>query len=100
MYSYFEYERNGVKCVKCISSYAGRKVVGIAKTDPRDVYDPEYGKALARQRCDAKIAEKRYKRSMACLINATDKALEANRYLAKMQRYAQDAYEAYTKIKM
>ena len=47
--------------VMCISHYAGRAVKGIAKCSPDDRWDISYGKALAKARCDMKIAELRFK---------------------------------------
>lgn len=47
--------------VICVSHYAGKTVKGIARCAPDDVYDENFGKALAQLRCDIKVAEKRYK---------------------------------------
>lgn len=45
--------------VICVSTFAHKKVRGIAKCSPNDVFDLQKGKHLARLRCDLKIAKKR-----------------------------------------
>ena len=51
-----------------VSKYAGNYVRGVAKCDPGDEYDVEYGKKLATARCDQKVAEKRVVRDMRKLL--------------------------------
>lgn len=46
-----------------VSTYAKKPVRGVAKCDPRDEYNHEFGEKLARARCDLKIAEKRLTRA-------------------------------------
>lgn len=60
-YQYAFYERNGVKYIAAISSYKKRTVKGIAKCNPEDVYDEEFGKRLAEARCSKKINHLRSK---------------------------------------
>ena len=47
--------------VIALSSYRGKTVKGVAKCHPNDVFDLDYGKALAASRCNLKIARKRAK---------------------------------------
>lgn len=56
-YRYFNSETE----VVCVSSFAGKSVVGRAKCAPGDNFNLEVGKKLARLRCDLKIAKKRKK---------------------------------------
>lgn len=78
-----------------VSTYAGKTVKGVAKTDPRDNYDANFGKELAAARCAAKIAKKRKARAGKCLEKAQAKMLEANRMLEKMRKYYDDARAEY-----
>lgn len=51
--------------VKVGSTYAGKKVWGIAKLNPEtDTFDYDYGYRLAKARCDVKVAKKRYARAL------------------------------------
>lgn len=46
-----------------MSTFAGKTVKGVAKLNPKDEYDEEFGKRLAAARCNLKIAQKRCKRA-------------------------------------
>ena len=50
--------------VTCVTHYAGKEVKGIAKCDPNDTFDSEYGRRLAQARADKKVAIKRYKAAL------------------------------------
>lgn len=77
--------------VIAVSSYAGRPVRGKAICAPDDAFDEEKGIALAKARCDAKIAKKRAARARKCLQLARIKANEAEIYLDEMRDYFADA---------
>lgn len=68
--------------VKVGSTYAGRKVYGIAKCAPDDEFDYNFGYRLAKARCDMKVAEKRYKRAKAKFALAS-----------KLMKQAEDLYD-------
>ena len=82
-YQYAFYERNGVKYIAAISSYKKRTVKGIAKCNPEDVYDEEFGKRLAEARCSKKINHLRskdiYKEYAKTLENLIDMRVQLNK---------------------
>ena len=77
-----------------ISTYAGKTVRGVAKTDPRDTFDAEYGKELAAARCALKIAKRREKRANKQVQKAADQMALAYANLEKMRRYRDDSVVA------
>ena len=83
-YAYDEKRPDGTKCPVCvaISTYAGKTVKGIAKCDPNDNFSYDYGKKLAKARCDVKISRKRYKNADSKL-KAAYEALIAARIAAR-----------------
>ena len=78
-----------------ISTYAGKTVRGVAKTDPRDDFDEEYGKKLAAARCAVKIAKKRQARADRLVKKAANQMAIAYSYLEKMRKYRDDAASGY-----
>jgi hypothetical protein len=80
--------------VVAISSYAGRPVRGVAKCNPGDEFDVEFGMNLAAARCNLKIAQKRNKRACEKYIEAAEARNRANERLAKMERYFCDSKDA------
>ena len=74
-----------------VSSFAGKKVKGIAKVHPKDTFDPEYGKQLAAARCNLKIAKKRKTRADKQVTKAYAKLREAYSYVEKMKKYQEDS---------
>lgn len=80
-----------------ISTYAGKTVRGIAKTDPRDEFDAEYGRKLAAARCAVKIAKKRRARAEKMLKKAQHKMNEVCQYVERMKAYDADARNEYEK---
>lgn len=73
--------------VVCVSTFAKRKVRGIAKCSPEDKFDFKIGHKLAQLRCDKKVAEKRWKKakdryeaSMNKFANAEKEYEEAHKY--------------------
>ena len=55
----YKFYTNNKDIVIAVSSYAGKRVKGIAKLNPADTFDLEYGKRLAQYRCDIKVLKMR-----------------------------------------
>lgn len=91
-YKYFIDEKN--RKVIVVSTYAGKTVRGVAKAEPRDSFDIEKGKALAKARCDAKVAEKRAKRATKKINEARDFLIDARNYYEDMNSYYNDSITA------
>ena len=51
----YKFYTNNKNIVIAVSSYAGKRVKGIAKLNPGDTFNLEYGKRLAQYRCDIKV---------------------------------------------
>ncbi len=81
--------------VIAVSSYAGRKVTGVATCAPEDKFDLKKGMALAAARCNLKVAEKRMKRASQKREEADEILLAASEYLAKTKNYYGDACVAF-----
>ena len=81
--------------VIAVSTYAGKTVKGVAKTDPRDNFNPEFGKELAAARCAAKVAKKRKTRAQKQVLKAQRKLMEAQKYYNCMCAYEADARNEY-----
>ena len=77
--------------VICVSSYAGRKVRGVAICDENDEYDLEKGKALAQARVDLEIAKRRVKRANQKLNEAHEAYEAAGVRVDAMQDYVDEA---------
>ena len=80
--------------VIAVSTYAGKKVKGVAKCNPEDTYDLEKGKKLAAARCNAKVAIKRRKNARAKLAEAKKLQEIAAIRVTKMEQYYLDSIEA------
>jgi hypothetical protein len=93
-YKYFIDEKN--RKVIVVSTYAGKTVRGVAKAEPRDSFNIEKGKALAKARCDAKVAEKRAKRATKKINEARDFLIDARNYYEDMNSYYNDSMIAQT----
>ena len=89
-------KKTGIKTVAAISTYAGKKVKGIAKCHPTDInnYDIEKGKMLAAARCNEKIALKRHKRAAAKLDEAESILVQAQTHYSNMFDYLNDSWQA------
>lgn len=77
--------------VVAVSTYAGRKVRGVAKCDPRDEFSIENGKKLAAARCNVKIAEKRAKRAEKKHAEAVSLVSAQMRHRDRMEAYFADS---------
>ena len=84
--------------VICVSSYAGKTVKGYAKCDPKDVFDLENGKKLARLRCDEKIAAKRVNRAAAKYAEAVEILKQAQAHVDRMNSYFMESQDELLKI--
>ena len=58
VYDYVE-KTSGRRIVKAVTTYEGKAVYAVAKCDPQDIFDLEFGKKLALLRLQQKIALKR-----------------------------------------
>jgi hypothetical protein len=58
LYTYTE-PITGCKCVKAVTNYVGQNMFAIAKCDPIDAFDQEFGEKLATTRLNIKIAKRR-----------------------------------------
>lgn len=87
MYSFLVSDRK----VVCSSTYAGKPVVGVAKCAPEDVFNVEYGKKLARLRCDLKVAKKRLKSEHRKFETAYNKMNLAQAEVRRRIRYMRNA---------
>ena len=81
--------------VIAVSTYAGKTVKGVAKTDPRDKFDEVFGKELAAARCAAKVAKKRRARAAKMMRKAQIQLNIAQRYVDRMRAYEADAVKEY-----
>ena len=81
--------------VIAVSTYAGKTVKGVAKTDPRDKFDESFGKELAAARCAAKVAKKRRARAAKMMKKAQTQLSVAQRYVDRMKAYEADAAKEY-----
>lgn len=90
----YRFIQTGNKVI-CISTYAKKVVKGIAKCSPNDEFDLEFGKELAKLRCDVKIADKRANRAAEKYIEAEDNLYEANQYFCDMKDYYYDSENKY-----
>lgn len=86
--------------VIAVTSFARRPVRAVAKCDPRDTFNVEFGKALAVARCDVKVADKRLAaakkrldRANEAMIAAKHELDAANKYFNLAQEEHVDAYK-------
>lgn len=86
----YQFYRHGNKVV-CVSSFAGKSVKGVAKCDPADEFDYEYGKSLAQARCDLKVGLKRFQRAKELYKEALVEEEKARNKLLKRIEYLVDA---------
>lgn len=87
MYQYYVVGRK----VICVSTYAGKTVKGIAKCADDDEFDLEFGKALAKARCDFKVAKKRMRRAERVTREAQCDYMAAQYKLRDAITYLSDA---------
>ncbi len=88
VYNYID-NKTGAHVVKAITMYAGQPVTAVAKCDPTDTFDLEFGTKIALARLDLKIAKKRRAR-MRAWAKSSGEYLE---YLKIQERRARKAKE-------
>ena len=79
--------------VIAVTSFARRPVRAVAKCDPRDTFNVEFGKALAVARCDVKVADKRLVAAKKRLDKANEAMIAAKRELDAANKYFNLAQE-------
>lgn len=89
-YKFYQHDNE----VIAVSTFAGKKVRGVAKCDPNDKFNFEDGKKLAAARCNQKIAMKRLKRANQKYREVAQLVIEAQRELEKVRLYYMDAVDA------
>ena len=80
LYTYTD-QITGCKCVKATTNYVGQKMFAIAKCDPTDEFNQEFGEKLAIARLNVKVA----KRRVALAEERAAWAAEYSYWLAKEQ---------------
>lgn len=87
----YKYYTNNKDIVVAVVRYAGKPVRCVARLDPRDEFDLEKGKRIAKARCELKVADMRIKkgkkREAYYELLKDDFLLE----LIKAQKYLEDA---------
>lgn len=81
-----------------VSSFAGKKVRGVAKCSPEDKYDPNIGMDLATLRCNVKIASKRLARAEQKKYEAYEAFADAAQHYDAMSNYWSDAVREYNDV--
>ena len=79
--------------VIALTRFGGKVVRAEARCNPADKWDEEIGKKLASHRCNIKVAEKREKRAIMKLNEATIAYQRAQAEFNKAMAYATDATE-------
>lgn len=83
----YHFYTNNKNIVVCTSTYAGRIVKGTAKCSPEDEFNYEYGCALAKAKCDVKVAQRREANARRRLKRAMQAASELHIEIDKAQSY-------------
>jgi hypothetical protein len=85
------------RMVVAVSTFAGKTYRGIAKCDPGDTWDEDYGKRLAAARCSVKIATKRIQYAEARGEDSRQWANEAVNYYIKDLAYMRESEDVLNK---
>lgn len=91
MFNNYRYYTNGRKVI-AVSTYAGRRVKGVAVCSSDDTFDKTKGERLAAARCNTKIAKKRLQRADRKLREAEAAKNEVMKFYNNMLSYHADAY--------
>lgn len=86
---------NNKDLVVVTSTYAGKVVRGVAKCSPNDEFRLETGEALAKARCDEKVAWLRRQRALGKYREVMNEINKLEKHLSKMERYFDDSDEEY-----
>lgn len=81
--------------VVCVSTFAKRKVRGVAKCSPEDKFDFKIGHKLAQLRCDKKVAEKRWKKAKDRYEASMDKFANAQKEYVEAIEYWRNSCRAF-----
>ena len=76
------------------TTFAGKRVRGVATCSKHDEFNLELGKEFAAARANLKVAERRYKLATRKCDIAIDKMYEAEKYFDKMRNYCTDSSQA------
>lgn len=96
IYDYID-KKTGAHIVKATTMYDGKTVSAYSKCDPNDVFDYEFGTAVALKRLDIKIAQKRQASMIAyakfCKMNLEFIEIEKRRIKKAMERAEVAAFD-------
>ena len=96
----YNYYTDGHSLVICATTYAGKTVRGIAKCNTeQDTFDLQKGKALAKLRCDCKLAEKRLRKAEERQWKAYQTLIAATAKHDQTQETAALRYKALQEVK-
>lgn len=84
--------------VVCVSTFAKRKVRGVAKCSPEDKFDFKIGHKLAQLRCDKKVAGKRCKKATNRLEDSMNKLANARKEYDEATAYWIVSCDEYDRI--
>lgn len=90
-YNFYIDEKNSSVIAVC--RYAGRSVRAVAKCSPDDTFDIEFGKKLAKARCEVKVAKMKIQNATVKYREAAKAADEAQRKYDKMKDYYIDSVD-------
>lgn len=99
MFTNYKYYTDNASIVVAVSTYAGKKVRGVAKCSSEDKFDLEKGKQLAATKCNLKIAEKRKKRANKKYHIIMNKLIKMNKEFADVYDYYKNANQALKEAK-
>ena len=86
----YRYSNAGNKII-CVSSYGGKKVRGVAKCAPGDIFNEDFGRTLAKLRCDERVAQYRLSHANKKYLEAEAAYEKAALRLDKMDKFSVDA---------
>lgn len=92
--SKFKFYKQG-SAVIAVSSYAGKTVRGIAKCNPNDEFNLDFGEDLAAARAKVKIEQKRMKHAQIQADQAKRDLEKAMKHYAEMTHYEASATASY-----
>lgn len=95
-YKFYKFYVNKEKNeIIAVTHYGNKTIRGIAKCNPEDTFDVEYGKKLAVARAEVKVAKAKIKNASAAYLKASVAADEAQRKYDKMKQYYMDSVDQF-----
>lgn len=85
------------KTVIAVCRYAGRNIRAVAKCSPEDTFDLDFGRRLAKARCDIKVARAKIQNASAAYMKASIAADEAQKQYDNMKQYYIDSVDQFDK---